>query len=56
MADVLLETAIANWEPRFTANGVDASDYARITKGIESWDEWCGAWSAGGASGSERLP
>jgi 2,6-dihydroxypseudooxynicotine hydrolase len=47
MADVLLETAIANWEPRFTANGVDASDYARITKGLESWDEWCGAWSAG---------
>jgi hypothetical protein len=31
MADVLLETAVANWGPRFTANGVDASDYARIT-------------------------
>ena len=46
MADALLDTAIANWEPRFTANGVDASDYARITTGIERWDEWCEAWSA----------
>ena len=27
-------------------NGVDASDYARITTGIERWDEWCEAWSA----------
>ena len=44
MADVLLETAIANWEPRFTANGVDASDYARITKGLTEWDDWCNAW------------
>jgi hypothetical protein len=47
MADVLLETAIANWEPRFTANGVDASDYARITKPLTSWDEWCSAWCDG---------
>ncbi|MGC1418849.1 MAG: alpha/beta fold hydrolase [Acidimicrobiales bacterium] len=47
MADVLLETAIANWEPRFTANGVDASDYSRITKSLERWDDWCSAWSAG---------
>jgi 2,6-dihydroxypseudooxynicotine hydrolase len=47
MADVLLETAIANWEPRFTANGVDASDYARITKALTSWDDWCSAWCAG---------
>jgi 2,6-dihydroxypseudooxynicotine hydrolase len=47
MVDVLLETAVANWEPRFTANGVDASDYARITKSLERWDDWCAAWSSG---------
>lgn len=47
MVDVLLETAISNWEPRFTANGVDASDYARITKSLERWDDWCAAWCAG---------
>lgn len=47
VSDVLLETAIANWEPRFTANGVDASDYARITKPLEHWNDWCAAWCAG---------
>lgn len=47
MADVLLETAVANWEPRFTANGVETSDYARITRPIERWDDWCKAWCAG---------
>jgi 2,6-dihydroxypseudooxynicotine hydrolase len=48
VGDVLLETAVANWEPRFTANGVDASDYKRITAPLESWDEWCAAWCVGG--------
>ena len=47
MVDVLLDIAITNWEPRFTANGVDASDYKRITRGIETWDDWCAAWCAG---------
>ncbi len=47
MTDVLLETAIANWGPRFSANGVDPSDYARITASLESWDDWCQAWSNG---------
>ncbi|HUY42984.1 MAG TPA: alpha/beta fold hydrolase [Acidimicrobiales bacterium] len=45
MADALLATAVANWGPRFTANGVDATDYARITSGLEHWDDWCAAWS-----------
>lgn len=47
MADALLETAIATWGPRFTANGVDASDYARITSSLRAWDEWCAGWSRG---------
>lgn len=47
MTDNLLETAVANWGPRFTSNGVDASDYARITGSIERWDEWCAAWCEG---------
>jgi 2,6-dihydroxypseudooxynicotine hydrolase len=46
LTDVLLETAIANWGPRFTANGVDASDYARITGPLEHWNDWCAAWCA----------
>jgi 2,6-dihydroxypseudooxynicotine hydrolase len=59
MADLLLETAISNWEPRFTANGVDASDYARITDPLVNWDDWCAAWCAGAeeqlALGDEAL-
>jgi dienelactone hydrolase len=47
MADVLLETAVTNWGPRFVANGVDASDFARITRPLERWDDWCHAWSEG---------
>jgi 2,6-dihydroxypseudooxynicotine hydrolase len=47
MADALLDTAITNWEPRFTANGVDASDYARITSSLDSWGDWCAGWSRG---------
>ncbi|HEV3187465.1 MAG TPA: alpha/beta hydrolase [Acidimicrobiales bacterium] len=47
MADVLVETAVANWEPRFCSNGVEVSDYARITKDLEQWDDWCAAWCAG---------
>lgn len=46
MTDTLLETAVANWGPRFTANGVDASDYQAITSSISHWDEWCARWSA----------
>ena len=45
MADELLAAAIANWEPRFTVNGVDASDFARITSNLSRWDDWCAAWS-----------
>src|ERR1017187_2978147 len=47
MADVLVETAVANWEPRFCSNGVEVSDYARITRDLEHWDDWCAAWCAG---------
>src|SRR6202142_103596 len=59
LSDVLLETAVTNWEPRFTANGVDPSDYKRITGPLERWDDWCAAWCAGAeeqlALGDEAL-
>jgi 2,6-dihydroxypseudooxynicotine hydrolase len=47
MADVLVETAVANWEPRFCSNGVEVSDFDRITRDLEHWDDWCAAWCAG---------
>lgn len=45
MPDAQLASAVANWGPRFTANGIDASDYAEVTGAIEHWDQWCAAWS-----------
>jgi hypothetical protein len=41
-----LADAIAHWKPRFTANGVAPSDFEGITEDLESWEQWCGAWSA----------
>ncbi|HET8991048.1 MAG TPA: YqiA/YcfP family alpha/beta fold hydrolase [Acidimicrobiales bacterium] len=49
MTDALLETAIANWQPRFVANGVDASDYVHIAARLERWEDWCAAWCEAGA-------
>ncbi len=53
MGDELLATAIANWAPRFTANGIDAGDYAEVTRTVERWDDWCAAWSRIGARHEE---
>jgi dienelactone hydrolase len=47
--DVRVQAAIENWYPRFVANGVDINDFQRITAELESWDEWCAAWSRWGA-------
>ena len=34
-----------NWLSRFTVNGVAASDFHDIVTSLESWDDWCRAWS-----------
>ena len=44
--DDRVATAISHWAPRFTTNGVTAGDFGRITASLESWDQWCAAWSA----------
>ena len=44
MADRLVTAAIGHWAPRFTANGVDANDFTRITAAISDWSGWCAAW------------
>ena len=44
MPDARVEAAIANWAPRFVAQGVDANDFRRTTERIERWDEWLDAW------------
>ncbi len=48
LTDALLETAIANWQPRFVANGVDASDFVHIVSRLGRWEDWCAAWCAAG--------
>ncbi len=48
MPDERIEAAIANWAPRFTSQGVDPNDFARVTAPLERWDEWLDAWCANG--------
>jgi dienelactone hydrolase len=52
--DERVAMAISHWAPRFTTNGVTVGDFERITSGLESWDDWCAAWSAVAAE-HERL-
>jgi 2,6-dihydroxypseudooxynicotine hydrolase len=47
--DARVASAIANWAPRFTTNGVAVADFERVTASVERWDHWCAAWSAVGA-------
>jgi hypothetical protein len=46
--DDRLTAAISHWGPRFTTNGVAVADFERVTGALESWDDWCAAWSAVG--------
>ncbi|HUW78421.1 MAG TPA: alpha/beta fold hydrolase [Candidatus Nanopelagicaceae bacterium] len=48
MPDRDIEAAIAHWAPRFTTQGIDPSDFARVTNSIETWPEWLDAWCSNG--------
>ncbi len=54
MDDERVAAAIRNWAPRFIANGVDYSDFVKVTAGIERWEDWCEQWCLAGAV-HERL-
>ena len=45
MPDALVQSAVHHWAPRFVANGVPLTDFEEVTARLESWDEWCEAWS-----------
>lgn len=47
--DQYVASARAHWGPRFTANGVPVGDFERVLDGLESWDDWCSAWSEAAA-------
>ena len=48
MPDAEITSAVANWGPRFTAQGVDPGDFARVTGPLEHWADWLDAWCANG--------
>jgi 2,6-dihydroxypseudooxynicotine hydrolase len=48
LPDVEVTSAVANWGPRFTAQGVDPGDFARVTGPIEHWTDWLDAWRSNG--------
>jgi dipeptidyl aminopeptidase/acylaminoacyl peptidase len=46
--DERIQAAVANWAPRFLAQGVDPNDFARVTAPLERWEQWLDAWVANG--------
>lgn len=48
MPDAGIEAAVSHWAPRFITQGVDHSDFGRITSRLESWEDWIDAWCANG--------
>jgi 2,6-dihydroxypseudooxynicotine hydrolase len=46
--DERIRAAVANWAPRFLAQGVDANDFQRVTGPLQRWEQWLDAWVACG--------
>ncbi len=44
MPDQIITQVVKSWEPRFISNGVDINDYRWTVQGLETWDQWYGAW------------
>ncbi len=55
MADEFVQSAVKNWAPRFTAQGVDYNDFVRTTARIENWDSWCREWCGTGDQHLDRA-
>ncbi len=53
MTDARLATAISHWGDRFTAAGVEPADFRKVTTSIDSWSQWCEAWTAMAAEHEE---
>jgi dipeptidyl aminopeptidase/acylaminoacyl peptidase len=46
VTDPKLEAVVANWYPRFLANGIDWFDLTRTLDAVAGWDDWADAWTA----------
>ena len=40
-----LNAVVANWYPRFLANGIDFFDLTRTLDAVSDWDDWADAWT-----------
>src|SRR5690606_367303 len=49
MSDPRIQSAIDHWGPRYVEHGVPVGDFLDVTRSIDSWDDWCSAWSAAAA-------
>lgn len=47
--DPRVAAAVSHWGHRFVANGIALADFEDVTGSIDTWDQWCAAWSARGA-------
>jgi 2,6-dihydroxypseudooxynicotine hydrolase len=46
ITDPKVDAVVANWYPRFLANGIDWFDLTRTLDAISGWDDWADAWTA----------
>jgi 2,6-dihydroxypseudooxynicotine hydrolase len=46
MTDSKVQAVVANWYPRFLANGIDYFDLSRTLDAVDGWDDWADAWTA----------
>jgi pimeloyl-ACP methyl ester carboxylesterase len=54
MPDAKVEAVVANWYPRFLANGIDWFDLQRTLDAVTDWSTWAPAWTTV-ADGYEQL-
>jgi dienelactone hydrolase len=52
--DDKLETVVANWYPRFLANGLDGLQVRDILRRIQRWDQWAPVWTASAQAWADR--
>lgn len=45
-SDPRVKAATSHWAARFVANGVALADFEDVTRSLETYDDWCKAWSA----------
>lgn len=49
MTDPRIEAAISHWAPRYVEHGVPVGDFLAVTRSVDRWEDWCGAWVASAA-------